>query len=397
MSITRREFARLFEKFTSQRRADLHGIERRKRRAAETRPRVRIISDIGSGGRKGVCCRWVLRNECNPPRWLLSGVDSSDCAAKTTLVARGDSETGMSLAATRARFSLKSVLAATDFSDASRQPLANGLAVARHYGAKFYLAHVVSGFGYTLAGPDALEAASEAARRDLLQLEQELVQSGSLEGIEHESIVSKGTVWEELQSIISQKRIDLVVLGTHGRHGLGRIVLGSVAEDVFRHANCLVLTVGPSSCTFDFGKTNLKFLFATDFGEGSLRALPHAISFANHLRAKLIFLHVVPIAPVPEHPSRDVLRMRDAARVAYLRRLEQLLTNEEQLALPPEYLVHFGRPPETILQSALKLEADLIFMGLRRTTHVAAPQTHWATAYEVVCAASCPVVTVRTQ
>jgi len=68
MSITRSEFARLFEKLTSQRRSGLYGIERRKRRAAETRPRVRIISDIGSGGRKGVCCRWVLRNESNRPR-----------------------------------------------------------------------------------------------------------------------------------------------------------------------------------------------------------------------------------------------------------------------------------------------------------------------------------------
>ncbi|HTT20379.1 MAG TPA: universal stress protein [Candidatus Sulfotelmatobacter sp.] len=304
----------------------------------------------------------------------------------------------MSFAATRARFSLKSVLVATDFSDASRQPLGHGLAVARHYGAKFYLAHVVSGFGYTLAGPDALEAASGAAERDLLQLERQLVESGSLEGIEHESIVSKGVVWEELQSIISRNHIDLVVVGTHGRRGLGRIVLGSVAEDVFRHANCLVLTVGPNSCTFEFDKTNLKFLLATDFGEGSLRALPHAISFANRVHARLIFLHVVPVAPVPEHQLRDVLLMRDAARMACLRRLEQLLTNEEELALPPEYLVHFGRPSETILQLALELKVDLIFMGLRRSTDVvAAPQTHWATAYEMVCGASCPVLTVRTQ
>ena len=155
--------------------------------------------------------------------WSLSGVDSNDCAVKTTLVATGGSETDMSFTATRARFSLKSVLVATDFSDASRQPLGHGLAVARHYGAKFYLAHVVSGLGYTLTGPDALEAASGAAKRDLLQLEQQLVECGSLEGIEHESIVSKGVVWEELQSIISQNHIDLVVVGTHGRRGLGRI------------------------------------------------------------------------------------------------------------------------------------------------------------------------------
>jgi hypothetical protein len=69
-----------------------------------------------------------------------------------------------------------------------------------------------------------------------------------------------------------------------------------------------------------------------------------------------------------------------------------------RLMVQPEYLVHFGRPSETILQLALKLKADLIFMGLRRSTHVvAAPKTHWATAYEIVCGASCPVLTVRTQ
>ena len=90
--------------------------------------------------------------------------------------------------------------------------------------------------------------------------------------------------------------------------------------------------------------------------------------------------------------------MRDAARMPCLRRLKQLLTDEQELALPPEYLVHFGRPSERILRLALKLKADLIFMRLRRLTHVAAaPQTDWATAYEVLCAASCPMPTVRTQ
>jgi len=76
----------------------------------------------------------------------------------------------------------------------------------------------------------------------------------------------------------------------------------------------------------------------------------------------------------------------------------QLLTNEKELALAPKYLVHFGRPSARILQLALKLKADRIFMGLRRSTDVvAAPQTYWATAYEMVCGASCPVLTVWTQ
>jgi nucleotide-binding universal stress UspA family protein len=328
----------------------------------------------------------------------LSGVDSNDCAAKTTLVAREGSETDMSFAASCARFSLKSVLVATDFSDASRKPVDHALAVARHYGAKFYLAHVVSGLAYTLAGPQAVELASEAAQRDLLQLEHDLVENGSLDGIDHESLVRKGVVWEELQSIISQNQIDLVVVGTHGRHGLGRTLLGSVAENVFRHANCPVLTVGPNSHPFDFGRRGPKFLFATDFGEGSRRALPHAISLANHVRAKLTLLHVVPVTSVPEDPSRDVLLKRDAARMAYLRRLEQLLTDERELVEPPEYLVQFGLPSEKILQAATQLEANLIFIGLRHSVHIVTPpHMHWATAYEVVCGASCPVLTVRTQ
>jgi len=303
----------------------------------------------------------------------------------------------MSSATSCVRFSLKSVLVATDFSEASQKALYHALEVARHYGAKFYLAHVVSSVGYTLAGPQAVALASESAERDLLQLEHDLVESGSLDGIDHEFIVREGTLWKELQLITSQNHIDLVLLGTHGRRGLGKMLLGSAAEEVFRHADCPVLTVGPNSYTFDFDKTSPKFLFATDFGEGSLSALPHAISFANHLGARLTLLHVVP-APIPKHPASDILLMRDSARKACLRKLEELLRGEEELALPPEFIVRFGLPSEKILLEALELKADLIFMGLRRSSHIpGASHTPWTTAYDVACCAGCPVLTVRTE
>ena len=293
--------------------------------------------------------------------------------------------------------SLESVLIATDFSDASRKPLRHALTIARHYHARFYLAHVVSGLGYTLAGPEALELAFETAGRDMLQLEHDLVESGSLDGLDHDFFVRQGVVWEELQSIISQNRIDLLVLGTHGRRGIGKMLLGSVAEEVFRRADCPVLTVGPNSYPFDFTRTSPKLLFATDFGEGSLRALRYAISFANHLNAKLTLLHVVPTAPIPEHPASDILIKRDAARMACLRQLEQLVADEQELALPPEFIVHFGMPSLKILEVARELRADLLFMGLRRSSRIGtASHMPWATAYEVVCCAGCPVLTVRT-
>jgi nucleotide-binding universal stress UspA family protein len=293
---------------------------------------------------------------------------------------------------------LKSVLLATDFSEASQKPLRHALAIARHYRAKFYLAHVVSSPGFTIAGPQALELATEAATRDLQQLEHDLIESGLLAGIDHEFIAREGVVWEELQSIVSQNQIELLVLGTHGRRGIGKMLLGSVAENAFRHADCLVLTVGPNSYPLDFSRTSPKFLFATDFGEGSLHALPYAISLANHFGAKLVLLHVVPTATTPENPSHSIPAMRDAVRMARLRQLEELVRGEQEMELPPEFIVHFGLPSERILQVALELKADLIFLGLRRSTHIAtASRMPWATAYEVVCYAGCPVLTVRTQ
>lgn len=78
---------------------------------------------------------------------------------------------------------MKSVLIATDFSPISYKPLRHALAVARHYGAKFYLAHVVSSIGFTLAGPDAANTACQAVWRDARELEHEVVKKGSTRGV----------------------------------------------------------------------------------------------------------------------------------------------------------------------------------------------------------------------
>jgi Universal stress protein family len=74
-----------------------------------------------------------------------------------------------------------------------------------------------------------------------------LLKNGNLAGLQYEFIIREGNVWEQLEFIIQEKHIDAVVVGTHRREGLGRLMLGSVAEQIFRQANCLVLTVGPGS------------------------------------------------------------------------------------------------------------------------------------------------------
>ena len=309
----------------------------------------------------------------------------------------------MSLVVPAVDILLKSVLIATDFSEASEKPLRHALAIARHYGAKFYLLHVVTSLGFTLVGPDAVSAATEAVWRDARQLEGTLIQSGSLAGLRHEVIVCQGDVWKELEKVVRQEQVDLLVIGTHGRRGFGKLFLGSVAEQIFRHADCLVLTVGPGSfpsSPVESARAIRPFLFATDFGGASLHALPYAISSANHFGAKLILLHVLPAVLMPEGFRRytpgDVMQMRESARMASLRRLEELTTQYAELALKPEFMVEFGFPAEKILQAADTLKVDAIIMGLHRSTHIAtASHMPWATAYEVVCGAGCPVLTVR--
>jgi nucleotide-binding universal stress UspA family protein len=309
----------------------------------------------------------------------------------------------MSLVSATGDLQLKSVLIATDFSEASEKALRHALAIARHYGAKLYLAHVVSSIGFTLAGPEAVNTVTEIVWRDARQLEARLLQSGALASLRHEIIVCQGNVWEELEKVVRQEQVELVVIGTHARRGLGKLLLGSVAEHIFRHSECLVLTVGPGSLQdspVDGSRAIRPFLFATDFGEPSLRALPYAISSANHFGTKLVLLHVLAAAPTPEGVNRptagDVMQTRENARMTSLRQLAELVSQSAKLAAEPAYLVEFGSPSEKILQTASNLKADAIILGLHRSGHIDA-KTHlpWATAYEVVCGASCSVLTVR--
>jgi nucleotide-binding universal stress UspA family protein len=298
---------------------------------------------------------------------------------------------------------IKSVLIATDFSEASQKPLRHALAIARHYGAKFYLAHVVSHIGYTIAGPESLQLTTEKTRKDAQELEHELLESRALAGLNYEFIVREGSVWEQLELVIRDKQVDLVVVGTHGRGGLGKLLLGSIAEKIFRHADCFVVTVGPGSyedSLVEKTKAVRPFLFATNFGPASLHALPYAISFANHFGARLVALHILPAAPIPESfhwsSTGNLLQMRDQARMASLKRLEELTLQNGPMAAKPEFMVKFGIPGEQILQASHDLKADLIVLGLKHHTHIET-ESHmpWAIAYKVVCGARCPVLTIR--
>jgi nucleotide-binding universal stress UspA family protein len=300
---------------------------------------------------------------------------------------------------------IASVLVATDFSSASEKPVHHALAIADSFGAKFYVLNVVSSVGFTLAGPEAVFAAEQAVGEDARRLEEKLFAQGAFARLEHEVLVRQGLVWKELLEVVREKEIGLTVIGTHGRRGMGKLVLGSVAEQIFRHAEGAVLTVGPGSYReprVETTRPNRRFLFATDFGDASLKALPYAVSFANHFGATLVLYHMVPAVLVPEdfnvYTARDMQRLGEEANAASLKRLRWLV-RDFSLKMQPEFEVEDATASpaaDQILRFATRINVDLIVVGLHRSTQIGmASHLPWTTAYEVVCGANCPVLTVR--
>ena len=293
----------------------------------------------------------------------------------------------------------RSILIATDFSEACEKALRYSLALARSYESKFCLAHVVSSLGLTMAGPGAIAACEEAVSREAVDLEDSLIQTGALTGIQHKFIVRHGELWPELREIIRQESADLLVVGTHGRHGIAKLFFGSIAEQICRQADCPVLTFGPHTDGrpwFGTSCTHPTFLFATDFGPVSLNGLPQAIAAANQFGAKLAYLTIVPTAP-----SRTDERLRYWQAAARMRALQHLieLADNAGLDLRPELYAEFNSArsvSEKILETADKLRADLIIMGLHNSSYAGAiSHVDLASTYDVICQASSPVLTMN--
>ena len=286
------------------------------------------------------------------------------------------------------RLSLKTILFTTDFSPASQAALPYVQALVRWYGSKVIVAHSVPPEPALSVPMDAAPLNMNLSWQEAQNKMTAFLRTDPLPGIVHETVLEQGDLWDVLSDLIRRHDIDLVVLGTHGRQGLKKLVLGSAAEQIFRLAPCPVLTVGPKAVCHAVRFENWKrILFATDFSAGSLKALPYALSMAEENNAQLMLMHSIPLVPVQQHD--DVL---EGAR----RRLEKLVPLEAADWCKPEYVVRFEFAAEGILKVAKERHADLIVMGVRAA---ASPRTSahlpWATAYEVVCHAHCPVLTVR--
>jgi nucleotide-binding universal stress UspA family protein len=290
----------------------------------------------------------------------------------------------------RTRIQLKNILFATDFSRASRAAVPFAAELAKRYGAKLYALHVKPPAVNPMTPPETWRGLEEAARIEGEQQRQELCKSFA--GIQAEILIQEGDLWSNLAVAIEGNKIDLIVMGTRGRSGVVKFLLGSVAEEIFRQAPCPVLTVGPHSpAEPKRGGEFSRILFATDFSPESVAAAPYAISLAQEYQTYLTLLHVLaePKAGDLVHPSE--------LTTSSTQLLRNLVPPGAELWCVPEYVVERGAAAEKILEVAAQSKADLIVLGVRQPSGFPGAATHLpiAIAHKVVSHAACPVLTVR--
>jgi len=284
----------------------------------------------------------------------------------------------------------KNILFATDFSPASEAALPHAFSLAGHYGSNLYFAHVIPLEHMDFPPPEERATKLEQAREFTEQQLERLLEAARQKHIPCQPLIEEGTVWNVLSEMIERNGIDLTIVGTHGRRPLKKMLLGSVAEEVFRMAPCPVLTVGPKTQETSAMDVRLSHvLYPVEFVPDTSLAARYAVSIAEEFHAKLTFMKVA---------EQTVPSLEEKAEIQEPVRhwLDDHVPMESDLRARTSFELGFGRAAEAILQFASERGVDLIVMSVRRSDPVLSahfPETD--TAYEVVRTAPCPVLTAH--
>jgi nucleotide-binding universal stress UspA family protein len=297
------------------------------------------------------------------------------------------------------RVPLKRLIAATDFSDMADVAVHYGIRLAREFGAKLYLCHVIPFSSTVSLG----EAASGVLSQHRHLMDEAHARLGELMGdlpVEWEPVVRVGNPAEEVARVTAEKKADLAVCATHGRSGLRRLFLGSVAERLMRVLPCPLLVVRPGKQgPADWTEESIRFqkvLLGSDFSPDSDLALAYALSLAQEFQSELHLVHVI------EPPVYKNLLKPGKEEEAELRRLRGLL-KEKLPALVPQDARHWctpvtallaGQPYEELTKYAVVNEIDLIVLGVRGHGLVES-LLMGSTTDRVIRQAPCPVLSVQ--
>ncbi|HEY6270829.1 MAG TPA: universal stress protein [Terriglobales bacterium] len=287
------------------------------------------------------------------------------------------------------------ILCPVDFSEFSAKASEYAYSLAKHYRARLFLEHVVQPltiaypyYSFPMPAADMYLDQDVEARKRL----QEFAQRYTRNGLQPELVVQKGLLPEGILAFAERNKVDLIVMGTHGRQGFDRLTLGSVTEKVLRKAHCPVLAVRKPAHDFITSEEGAdpvqlrKILFCTDFSDHAHRALSYALSLAMEYNAELTLLHVL-----DDVGTAQVLQ---EGTNAALQELEKPVPPDARNWCSIQAMVRVGRPYQEIVQLALELQADLIIMGARGRGALDLA-LFGSTTHRVLQLGSCPVLAVH--
>lgn len=296
------------------------------------------------------------------------------------------------------------ILCPVDFSDGSRQALVMAGALAHWYEARLTVLHVHANWPVADMLPSLrpMEARplplDEEERETVLRAVRTFVSQASLPaGLDVAYAVDDSL--DVVSAVLAHADLsDVVVLGTHGRSGFERLLLGSVAERVLRKAPCPVVVVPPAAHpnkdTVGMGR---RILCGIDFSDASLAALEHATSLAEESDATLTLIHAIEIPPELQGGVRtetEVAQARAAAEAECLRRLRALVPASVRDACTVHVEVAEGRAARELVRAAREGHDDLLVMGVRGRNAMDLA-VFGSNTNQVVRTAPCPVLVVH--
>jgi nucleotide-binding universal stress UspA family protein len=299
------------------------------------------------------------------------------------------------------------VLLATDGSKVADLAARSAAELADKTGSELHVVHVfgiapwypaypgAAGFdGASLEDPmleEDLQRTSEQLARELLDAEVEKLRSAG--GTLAQAHLVEGGVPEAVVGLAEEIGAGLVVVGSRGRGGIRRALMGSVSDSVVRHAHCPVLVVRDGESERDFLPGRI--LLAVDGSEEASTAAQTAVALAERTDSELHVVHVGEVRPV-SHPERRGYRARYEELQVEAQRLLEEQVDEITSAGGTVSTAHLrmGRPDEEIVVLGEEIGAGLIVAGsrglggMRRALMGSASDS-------IVRHAHCPVLVVR--
>jgi nucleotide-binding universal stress UspA family protein len=293
----------------------------------------------------------------------------------------------MKIIGTGVHTALDTILFATDFSPASKRAEMFLAGLAKHASSRVLILHVLDPYA-NLRVPDAQIGYGAARQKAEVRLAAEAAQLES-EQIKIEAVLAADAQpTEAILALAREKCADLIVIATRGLGALGRLALGSVAQQLIREAECPVLTVDPQVKTPQPGHKFQRLVCATDFSEHATAAVEFALSFAQSYSAHMYLCHVLPKPGSSDPVDTQELNERFKAE---LQRQVPVMARER---CDPECVLDHGYAVDGILLLANRVKADLVVLGTRRASSWFASISA-GIAFEVIRKADCPVLTVR--